>query len=249
MSHVRSTTVSRPADTGRGPGSVANGKRIFILVLMLLAVGSITGCLQSSSPMMGNVTGKVFDSNGHVLKGATVEIYGGNHKVSTDELGRYTITGVEPGEKRIVATYQGRSVVINVNIIRGETLENADLTFAVIDGIPPVITDVAVGSLTENVAVITWVTNESSDSLVDYATGPIGVGTYTFQASDSAMVLDHSIQLSGLLPGVTYHFRVRSRDFALNEGISSEYQFMTPSGDAPATPVGFTVSPSVEMER
>jgi len=152
MSHVRSTTVSRPADTGRGPGSVANGKRIFILVLMLLAVGSITGCLQSSSPMMGNVTGKVFDSNGHVLKGATVEIYGGNHKVSTDELGRYTITGVEPGEKRIVATYQGRSVVINVNIIRGETLENADLTFAVIDGIPPVITDVAVGSLTENVA-------------------------------------------------------------------------------------------------
>lgn len=249
MSHIRPTTVPRPADTGRGPGSVTGGKRIFILVLVLLAVGSITGCLQSSSPTMGNVTGKVFDSNGHVLKGATVEVYGGDHKVETDELGRYAITGVEPGEKRIVATYQGRSVVINVEIIRGETLENADLTFAVIDGIPPVITDVAVGSLTENVAVISWVTNESADSLVDYATGPIGVGTYTFQASDSAMVLDHSIQLSGLLPGVTYHFRVRSRDFALNEGISSEYQFMTPSGDAPATPAGFAVSPSVEMER
>ncbi len=249
MSHIRPTTVPRPADTGRGPGSVTGGKRVFILILVLLAVGSITGCLQSSSPTMGNVTGKVFDSNGHILKGATVEIYGGDHKVETDELGRYTITGVEPGEKRIVATYQGRSVVINVEIIRGETLENADLTFAVIDGIPPVITDVAVGSLTENVAVISWVTNESSDSLIDYATGPIGVGTYTFQASDSAMVLDHSIQLSGLLPGVTYHFRVRSRDFALNEGISSEYQFMTPSGDAPAAPVGFTISPSVEMER
>lgn len=249
MSHVRPTTVPRPADIGRGPCSFTENKRAFILIVVLLAVGAITGCLQSSSPMMGNVSGKVFDSNGHVLSGASVEIYGSNHKVTTDELGRYAITGVEPGEKRIVATYQGRSVVINVEIVRGETLENADLTFAVVDGLPPVITDVAVGSLSENIAVISWVTNETADSLIDYATGPIGVGTYTYQASDSAMVLDHSIQLTALLPNVTYHFRVRSRDFALNEGVSSEYQFMTPSGGAPAAPVGFTVSPSVEMQR
>jgi|GEM_PF-788549 len=250
MSHVRPTTIARPADTGRGrPISSATGNRVFILALVLLAVGTLTGCLQSSSPLMGNVSGKVFDSNGHILPGAQVEIYGSNHKTSTDELGRYAISGVEPGQKRIVATYQGRSIVINVEIARGETLENADLTFAVVDGLPPVITDVEVGSLTENVATIRWVTNEPATSILDFATGPIGIGTYTYQASDSAMLLDHVIELTGLLPNITYHFRVRSRDFAGNEGISSEYQFMTPAGTAPAKPVNFKVAPSIEMER
>jgi len=249
MSHVRPTTVARPADTGRGPQSFASGNRVLLLALVLFLLGTVTGCINSSSPMMGNVSGKVFDSNGHVLPGARVEIYGSNNAVTTDELGRYAITGVEPGQKRIVATYQGRSVVIIVEIVRGETLENADLTFAVVDGLPPVITDVTVGSLTENLAVISWATNEPADSLVDFATGPIGVGTYTYLASDTAMLLTHAIELGDLRPGVTYHFRVRSRDYAGNEGVSSEYQFMTPSGAAPATPASFRISPSVEMER
>jgi len=172
-----------------------------------------------------------------------------HHIALTDELGRYSIVGIDPGAKRIVATWQNRSVVINVEIPRGGTLEGADLTFSTVDQLPPVITDVQVASLTENGATILWKTSELANSTVDYATGPIGVGTFTYVASDSALVLDHAITLDNLIPNVGYHFRVRSRDFAGNEGVSSEYQFSTPGGAPPGAPVNFSIARPTEMER
>jgi chitodextrinase len=219
------------------------------LALVLLAVLTVTGCLKSSGTVTGGASGKVYDSNGHVLRGAKVEIYGGNHVTISDELGRYTVTGVEPGQKKLVATYDKRSVVRIVEIPRGGILENTDLTFEVVDGLPPVITDVTVVNLGENAGTITWITNEAADSIVDYATGPVGLGPYTMQATDSAFVNAHSLTLTGLSPNVTYHFRVRSRDYSGNEGVSSDYQFTTPSGEAPAIPVGFAIAAPTEMER
>lgn len=226
-----------------------NSRKITALILAMVVLIGITGCLNSSSSVKGNVTGKIYDSNGKVLPKARVEIYGANNSVLTDELGRYTISGVEPGQKKLVATFDNKSVVKIIEIVRGETLENADLTFSVIDGLPPVITEVAVGSLTENLAAITWKTNESSDSTVDYATGPVGLTPYTMLASDPSMLTEHRIVLNNLLPGRTYHFKVRSLDFEKNEGVSSEYQFSTPSGAAPSTPVNFAIAAPGEMER
>ncbi len=226
-----------------------NLRKTFAVLLAMVVLVGITGCLKSSSSVKGNVTGKVFDSNGKALHEARVEVYGANHSVLTDELGRYTITNVEPGQRKLVATFDKKSVVKIVEITRGETLENADLTFTVIDGLPPVITSVAVASLGENSASIKWETNESSDSTVDYATGPVGLTPYTMVASDPSMVTSHTVNLANLLPGQTYHFRVRSLDFERNEGVSSDYQFNTPSGAAPAVPANFTVMTPTEMER
>jgi hypothetical protein len=227
----------------------AGNIKLLTVILALITLVSVTGCLNSSSPVKGNVTGKVYDSNGKVLHKARVEVYGENQAVLTDEVGRYTISNVEPGEKKLVATYDEKSVVKIVEIPRGGTLEDADLTFSVIDGLPPVITEVMVTNITENSADITWKTNESSDSTVDYAEGPIGLDPYTMIASDTSMVTEHQIALTGLLPGRTYHFRVRSLDFERNEGVSSDYQFDTPTGDAPVPPSSFAVSPPTEMER
>jgi hypothetical protein len=223
--------------------------KLLAVITAIIMLVITTGCLNSSGSVKGNVTGKVYDSNGKVLYKARVEIYGSNHGVLTDELGRYAIYEIEPGQKKLVATYEENSVVKIVDIPRGGTLTDADLTFSVVDGLPPVITEVMVQSVTENSAQITWKTNESSDSFVDYAEGPIGLDPYTMTASDTAMVTDHSITLSGLLPGQTYHFRVRSFDFERNEGISSDYQFNTPSGDAPVTVVNFAIQSPTEMER
>ncbi|MEW6709911.1 MAG: fibronectin type III domain-containing protein [Candidatus Riflebacteria bacterium] len=234
---------------GGRPEKARQSVRLIAMIVAVILLISATGCLKTSSAVKGNVTGKVYDSNGKVLYKARVEIYGGNHSVLTDELGRYAINDVEPGQKKLVATYEEKSVVKIVEIPRGATLEGADLTFSVIDGLPPVITEVMVQSLTENSAVITWKTNESSDSNVDYAQGPIGLDPYSNLASDPAMVTDHRVTLNGLLPGHTYHFRVRSLDFERNEGVSSDYQFNTPSGDAPGMPVSFAINAPTEMER
>ena len=223
--------------------------KILFMVSFIISLFAISGCMTTSSSVKGNVTGKVFDTNGHVLHNARVEIYGGDSSVLTDELGRYTITGLKPGQKKLVATYNKKSVVKIVEIPRGSTLEGADLTFTVVDGIPPVITDVMVASLTENAASILWQTDELSDSIVDYATGPIGLSTYTMTASDTSLLKAHQILLTSLKPGQTYHFRVHSKDFAQNEGVSSDYQFSTPSGAPPAVPSNFKIQTPTEMQR
>ncbi|RCK78039.1 MAG: Large exoproteins involved in heme utilization or adhesion [Candidatus Ozemobacter sibiricus] len=228
---------------------VASPRRMRLLLALLAGLFALTGCLKTDSSVTGNLAGKVFDANGHVLRGARVELYGGDHATTTDELGRYRIYGIAPGQRKVVATYQGRSVVKIFEVPRGGTLENADLIFDAIDGLPPIITDVAVVDLGQNSARITWKTNEPADSIVDYATGPIGLGSYTFQATDSALLTDHSLTLANLRPNATYHFRVRSRDFAGNEGVSSDYQFMTLAGDPPAPVANFAIAPPTEMER
>jgi len=222
----------------------------FVAALLALTIlFSFTGCLKSSGSVKGNVTGKVYDTNGKILFKARVEIYGGNQSILTDELGRYTITSIDPGQKKLVATYENKSVVKVVEIPRGDTLEGADLHFSVIDGLPPVITEVMVQNLGENSVDIVWKTNEQADSIVDYALGPIGLSPYTMIASDTGMVTEHKIKLTSLLPGRTYHFRVRSFDFERNEGVSSDYQFATPSGAPPAIPQNFAITAPTEMER
>lgn len=237
------------SNKGLGRSRAAQSMRLLAIIVAVIVLIGATGCLKTSSAVKGNVTGKVYDSNGKVLYKARVEIYGGNHSVLTDEMGRYSINDVEPGQKKLVATYEEKSVVKVVEIPRGATLEGADLTFSVIDGLPPVITEVMVLNVTENSAEVSWKTNESSDSTVDYAKGPIGLDPYSMVASDPAMVTDHKVTMSGLLPGQTYHFRVRSLDFERNEGVSSDYQFNTPSGDAPAMVAGLVVAKPTEMER
>ena len=227
-----------------------NLTKIIAIITAMMLVITMCGCtkVKNTKAARGNITGKVYDSNGKVLSGATVEIYGGSPSTKTDAMGQYVLSGLAPGQYKVVATSGSKSVIIIVDVVQGETTENCDLTFKVEDGLPPLITDVKVASLTENIATITWLTNEAASSIIDYATGSIGL-TYTMAASDTSMVTDHSLQLTNLLPGHTYHFRVRCRDYYGNEGISSDYQFTTPTGDAPATPQGFYVGIATESEK
>lgn len=223
--------------------------KLLLCIFCVLISLSFTGCLKSSSPVRGNVTGRVYDSNGKALYEARVEVYGTDHSVLTDTMGEYFIEGVSPGQRRLVATYDGESVVKVVEVIRGETLTGIDLRFEVVDKIPPVITEVNVIDIEENRATVVWKTNEPADSNVDYALLPIGMAEDVMTASRTVMVKDHSVNLYHLMPGRTYHFRVRSRDFNYNEAVSSDYQFTTNKGEAPAAPQNFVLLPPTEMER
>ena len=80
-------------------------------------------------------------------------------------------------------------------------------------------------------ATVTWETDEPSSSRVDYGrTTALGS-----QASDSARVTEHSIELTGLSPNTTYRFRVSSVDAAGNSATSpaaaqAPGTFQTPPG-------------------
>ena len=95
------------------------------------------------------------------------------------------------------------------------------------DTTPPVISTVASSSITANSATITWTTNEASNSQVEYGlTTSYGNST----TLDVTKVTSHSVSLSGLTAGTTYHYRVKSTDAAGNSAVSSDYWFTATSG-------------------
>lgn len=87
---------------------------------------------------------------------------------------------------------------------------------------PPVISGIA-SSTGATTATITWTTNESATSTVNYGLS----NSYGSASSSSSFATTHSIMLTGLSSGTTYHFQVASGDAYYNVATSSDYTFMT----------------------
>jgi hypothetical protein len=112
---------------------------------------------------------------------------------------------------------------------------SADYTFTTLgetpsDTTPPVITDVGVANIVMTEATITWDTDEPATSRVQYG-ATVSYGNSTVE--DSNLVTGHSVNLTDLIPGIGYHYRVISKDSSNNEKISIDYKFTThgPGGD------------------
>lgn len=93
---------------------------------------------------------------------------------------------------------------------------------------PPIETQVAVGAITDNTATITWTTYENADSQIIYGTSK---GYYPWvsplQDGGGSMKTKHSMTLTGLKPGTTYHYRVNSHDAAANLASLVDASFTT----------------------
>ncbi|MBI4582844.1 MAG: alkaline phosphatase [Planctomycetes bacterium] len=96
------------------------------------------------------------------------------------------------------------------------------------DTTPPVLSAIAAFP-GETTAAITWTTDEPADSQVDYGL----TASYGSAASGAALVTSHSIALSGLLPNTLYHYRLTSRDAALNAASSADLTFTTSPDQVP----------------
>src|SRR5438093_7417920 len=89
---------------------------------------------------------------------------------------------------------------------------------------PPVISNVAASSITVSAATITWTTDEGSDSQVDYG---LTTAYGSSSALNASLVTSHTVTLSGLAGGTVHHYRVRSRDAAVNPSTSGDFTFTT----------------------
>jgi parallel beta-helix repeat protein len=131
-----------------------------------------------------------------------------------------TITGLQDGRSY---SYYVRCEDSSHNV----NTDDSVITFSVntsADIIPPSILAVTAGNITTTGAVVTWTTNESSDSQVEY--GPtITYGSQT--AIDSNLTTSHSVTLGGLTAGTAYHFRVKSKDSVGNIASSTDRAFST----------------------
>ncbi|HLJ15832.1 MAG TPA: fibronectin type III domain-containing protein [Bryobacteraceae bacterium] len=126
-----------------------------------------------------------------------------------------TVGGLQPA-----TLYHYR--VYSTNATGGQTI-SGDSTFTTATP-PPVITNVAAGSITASGATITWTTDEASSSQVAYgATAAYGSTT----ALNTSNVTGHSQVLSGLQPSTLYHYRVYSTNASGAQTISGDFTFST----------------------
>jgi hypothetical protein len=92
------------------------------------------------------------------------------------------------------------------------------------DETPPVISAVSIIGIARSSAVITWATDEPATSQVEYdLTENYGAAT----TLDTELVTSHTVSLSGLTAGTTYHYRVKSNDASGNEKVSRDDTFTT----------------------
>ena len=86
-----------------------------------------------------------------------------------------------------------------------------------------VIKNVSASPDTGTEAVITWATDKASSGQVNYGKTP----QYGLTATSDELTTTHSITLSLLDPGATYHYRVKANGEAGNEALSSDNTFFT----------------------
>ena len=109
----------------------------------------------------------------------------------------------------------------------GNDTSSAVLSFMTLpDTTGPSISNVAAVDVSETQARITWATSEVADSFVEY-----GINTAYGQTEfGAALVESHSVMLTGIFPGLEYHYRVVSTDAFGNGTAGPSLTFIT-AGD------------------
>ena len=150
----------------------------------------------------------------------------GNIKLSTDGVSTFTVSAdgaVTQGPNELAASGLPRTFALD------DVSGPPDLT-------PPVISNVLSSSITASSSLITWTTDEASNSTVEY-----GLTTaYGSTASNATNVTSHSIPLNSLNANTLYHYRVKSTDAAGNTATSADHSFQT-GGSAAYAPSSTTV--------
>ena len=146
-----------------------------------------------------------------------------------EDAGTYSAAGVLLGEGTNTITAEATDLVGNVG--------TATATI-VLDTIKPMISDISASGVTSTGATITWTTDELATSKVEYGTSE----AYGLVKSDATFTTSHSITLTGLSAGTTYHYRVKSADAATNENVSTDHTFTTAT--PPSADFSISVSPT-----
>ncbi len=106
-------------------------------------------------------------------------------------------------------------------------------TSATADTTPPAISAVVISGVTASTATVSWTTDESATSRVNYGK----TTSYGTTVNNSALVTSHSRILSELDASTTYHVQVQSSDASGNMSVSSDFNFTTSAGADVTAPV------------
>ncbi|MBI5530207.1 MAG: hypothetical protein HY918_01775 [Candidatus Doudnabacteria bacterium] len=169
--------------------------------------------VQSASYQVSSLTGQVT----HYLLGMQANA---SFKIKKDGVDLGNITSSANGVLQFTSSGSGSFTV-------------QSLTNAPVDVTAPVISSVSTSNITSSAVTVNWVTDELADGQLEYGlTTSYGTSTQVFPT----MYISHYINLPGLAPSTTYHFRIKSKDAAGNLGVSADGTFTTAVYVAPLTP-------------
>ena len=101
---------------------------------------------------------------------------------------------------------------------------------AVADTVAPKLSKVGTAYQTPYSFTVTWTTSEPASSEVQY-----GVSA-NYESINNKLkgvfTVDHSVVIAGLTPGMIYHYRIQSRDYAGNLTVDDQDRFLTLPGAA-----------------
>ena len=201
----------RSIDAG---GSVhVSGNATFTTTAALSSSNVATSSITTSSAVITWTTNR--SSNSQVEYGITTS-YGSSTPLDSTLVVSHsqTLTNLNPG-----TTYNYR---IRSTDASGSAHVSANFTLTTMA--PLSSSGVAAGSITTSSAIVTWTTNRTSSSQVEYGT-TTSYGSTT--PLDSTLVVSHAQTLTNLNPGTTYHYRIRSTDAGGSSHVSGNFTFTT----------------------
>jgi hypothetical protein len=200
----------------------------------------------------GTVTGTVIDSaTGLPVPSANISITDSmniSQTALTGSDGIYSIAGMASGAFTGTITKEGYTMYsFSGTVPPGQTTT----INGALNPILPIISSIAVNNITADTAIISWTTDQPSDSLVEYGE----TTAYGNALSDSTMTANHSLALTGLKSNTTYHFKVTSKNSYGLSSSSGDNTFTTsgiiaititlPSDDSTVTGPDVTVQGTV----
>lgn len=175
--------------------------------------------------LVGSITGRIVDSVTDLpIQSATVTITDAQNitqSVATDANGQYSINNIASGAVSVTITkagYTSYSVVVTIAIAQQLTVNGA------LNPLTPVMSSITASPLAAYSVAISWMTDQQATSKIEYGE----TTSYGSSASDGAFAINHSLILTGLKPGTTYHYRVASTNGYNITTTSVDKTFVTP---------------------
>ncbi|MBF0543001.1 MAG: fibronectin type III domain-containing protein [Candidatus Riflebacteria bacterium] len=188
--------------------------------------GSSTGTSTSNNSSSNTSTGAITSSGTSTVTGTTTAPGTGTGNVTQSSMGTATTTGTGTGSGASSGTGTGTGAVTQSSTGTTTTTGTGSGTGSAIqiDNVAPIISSIVSFSISTSSASISWTTDEDATSQVEY--GPTSSYGSTTEII-TTLLKSHSINLSGLIPLTTYHYRVKSKDLVGNERISGDQMFAT----------------------
>lgn len=215
-----SAYLSYPADKLQVTG-ISYGGAFPIAAEGSFGGGGIRISRASFSGASGGLTVATIGFRGKAEGSATVSFIGGSAAARTSDSSD-SLSGTGGG------TY---TIVQGATTSQTGTPAKPKATPAPADTIKPEITNVRIDSVTNKDAIITWNTNEKTDSNIEYG---LEKDKYFLNVLDEKLNTIHSLKIESpmLVPGTKIHFRVVAKDAAGN---------ITSGNDTEVQLPGFTV--------